>query len=299
MFILIGVGMICFKKKMLTLKATRIFSNFLLNMVTPCLIIDAYNRDFNKSEAKGLLFAFILSVLFHVIAAVCTKVFIRERKDENYRIEKLGAIYSNCGFMAFPLLAAVLGKNSIFYGTAFVTVFNLFLWSNGISILSKDKKLSIKKVFINPGTIGTYIGLITYFMPIRLPEVLSDTVSYMASLNTPLAMVITGVFLANVNIKESLKKIYIYRMNLLRLIVYPIMFILILKLINVENLISNGSTIVKVVGISSACPAAASIILLASKMKLDDGYGAEAMAVSTLFSIITLPIITMFINYLF
>lgn len=298
MFILIGVGIITCKKEMITVNATRYFSNFLLTIVTPCLLINAYIRPFNKEVSKGLLLAFGLSIIFHILATLLVKIFIKKRNDKLYCIERMGAVYSNCGFMAFPLLYAILKDNGIFYGTAFVTVFNLFLWSNGRAMLSDWKSLDIKKVIFNPGTIGTIMGLICYFSQIQLPQVAKESVSYLASLNTPLSMIITGVFLAQVNIKDTIKDIKIYKSITLRLVLFPILMLTIIKVMGVSMWFDSSRNVAIAVILCSACPAAASVILMSSKMNMDDSYGAEILAMSTMLSVITLPVITMLATYI-
>ena len=296
MFILIAIGVISRKKNLLTKEATRILSNFVLNIITPCLIINAFSREYNDKDTRGLILAFILAIVFFIIATTTVNIFIRKNKDNKYRIERLATVYSNCGFMAFPLLTAVLGEHSVFFGTAFVTVFNLFLWSNGIAILSSHKDLSFKKIFINPGTIGTYIGLLIYFLRIPVPVVISDTIGHLNNLNTPLGMIITGVFLAEVNVKSIPKNYRMYYVSLLRLIVYPVIFLFLIKVFGVATLFGQAKIVAVVSVICSACPSAASVILLSAKMDLDESYGAELLSATTLLSIISLPIMAVISN---
>ena len=296
MFILIAVGVISRKKGLLTKEATRMLSNFVLNIITPCLIINAFTREYNDKDTRGLILAFILAIVFFIISTTTVHIFIRKNEGNKYRIERLATVYSNCGFMAFPLLTAVLGQHSVFFGTAFVTVFNLFLWSNGIAMLSSTKDLSLKKVFINPGTIGTYIGLLIYFLRIPVPVVISDTIGHLNNLNTPLGMIITGVFLAEVNVKSIVKNYRMYYVSLLRLIVYPMIFLLLIKVLGVATLFGQAKIVAVVSVICSACPSAASVILLSAKMDLDESYGAELLSATTLLSIISLPIMAVISN---
>lgn len=296
MFILIAIGVISRKKNLLNKESTRMLSNFVLNIVTPCLIINAFNREYNARDTRGLLLAFILAIVFFIIATTTINIFIRKSDGNKYRIERLATVYSNCGFMAFPLLIAVLGQHSVFFGTAFVTVFNLFLWSNGIAMLSSPKALSFKKIFINPGTIGTYIGLLIYFLRIPIPLVVGETIGHLNNLNTPLGMIITGVFLAEIDVKSILKNYRMYYVSLLRLIIYPIVFLALIKVFGISTLFGQAKMVAVVSVICSACPSAASVILLSAKMDLDEAYGAELLSATTLLSIISLPILAVISN---
>lgn len=299
MFLLIGIGIIVLKKGIVTIESTKNYSNFLLMIVTPALIINAYQRELVKEQLEGLIFSFILAIIFHILSIIVVKLIIRKRKSTDYKVEQMGAIYSNCGFMGFPVLSALLGQDGMLYGTAFVGIFNIFLWTNGISLLSKGtKKLSIKKIFLNPGVIGVIVGLILYFTQIKLPSVIGESIGYIASLNTPLAMIITGVFLANVDMKATLKNINIYKSVLLRILILPLMMLILIKITNFENWISGGYEVALSHIISCSCPAASSTILLVTKMNLNSEHGAELVAISTLLCVITIPILTIIFNVL-
>ena len=298
MFILIGIGIIVLKKGIVTIESTKNYSNFLLMIVTPALIINAYQRELVKEQLEGLIFSFILAIIFHILSIIVVKLIIRKRKSTDYKVEQMGAIYSNCGFMGFPVLSALLGQDGMLYGTAFVGVFNIFLWTNGISLLSNDTKLSIKKIFLNPGVIGVIVGLILYFTQIKLPSVIGESIGYIASLNTPLAMIITGAFLANVDMKATLKNINIYKSVLLRILILPLMMLILIKITNFENWISGGYQVALSHILSCSCPAASSTILLVTKMNLNSEHGAELVAISTLLCVITIPILTIIFNVL-
>lgn len=293
MFFLISLGIIVCRKNILSLEATRGLSDFILIIVSPCLLISSFQRQIDSNEVKGLILAFILSFIFNAMAVVISNLLIRKREDSNYRVERMGGVYSNCGFMAFPLLAMVLGDVGVFYGAVYVTVFNIFLWSSGVITLTSYSEINKLKILFNPGTIATFIGLVLYFTQIHVPEVLSQTITYVANLNTPLSMIMIGVFLARVDVKETISDIRIYFVSIIRLIVLPIILLLLVKITGVVGLFDGAKTATIAITICSACPAAVSVILMVSKMKLNDTYGARILALSTLLSLITLPLITL------
>lgn len=293
MFILIGIGIYVCRKNILSLEATRGLSDLILIIVGPCLMITAFNRKINSDELKGLILAFILSVIFNGMAVLLSNLVVKKREDSNYRIERMGAVYSNCGFMAFPLLGAILGDIGIFYGAVYVAVFNMFLWSSGVITLSSWQQINKKKILINPGTIGALLGILLYLTQIKLPVVIQTPIEYVAGLNTPLSMIMIGVFLARVNVLDMIKTIRIYFVSLLRLIVLPLIMLLLIKLTNISNIFNGAHIVVVTILVCCACPAAVSVILMVSKNKLDDTYGAKILAMSTLLSLISLPIITM------
>ncbi|OOM13867.1 AEC family transporter [Clostridium saccharobutylicum] len=298
MFILIGIGILAFKKKIVTIEATNIYSNFLLVFVVPALIINAYQRGMVKEQLIGLGYSFLLAIVFHVMAIIVVNVFIKKREDSNYRVERMGAIYSNCGFMAFPVLLALLGEEGALYGTAFIGIFNVFSWTNGVTILTGENTINIKKIVFNPGSLGFIVGLILYLTQIQIGDVISQTISYVASLNTPLAMVITGVFLANINIKETLKDFNIYKSVLLRTVILPLIMIFLIKITGFESWFDTAKSVAIAHIVACSCPAAASTILLVARKGLNSEHGAKLVTMSTLFSVITIPALTIFINLL-
>ena len=277
MFCLIGMGVFLAKKRMVSMEAARSFSSILLKVISPCLLINAYRQERTPERTAGLLLAFAISLAFHVIAIAVSRIFIRKDPEGRHRLERMGAVYSNCGFMAFPVLQALMGSEGVFYATAFVGVFNVVLWIEGITTLIPDMKLSLKKCIVNPGCIAVIIGMITYFFQIPYPSFVGETIEYMASMNTPLSMIITGIFLA---------------------LAAPGIFLLVEAALGVHQWFPIAEMACIVTTLCAACPAAASIILLPAAFgsEEDGERGAQIMAFTTLVSVVTLPLMT-FLTY--
>lgn len=286
MFLLIVLGFIIKKCKLITKEGSKQLSDILLIIVTPCVVIKAYQVDFEIELASGLLTAFIAATVINVVSILVSKLVFGRSRAPKSRIDQYCAAYSNCGFMAIPLLEAVLGAEGVFYGSAYLAVFNILNWTQGIYLYTQDKKsLSLKKILINPGVIGVVIGLALFFARLRLPDILSTAVGYMAGLNTPLAMLLLGVFLADVNFKTALKNGRLYLVSFVRLVLVPVIGILLLKLPFV------GAAVAVAVVIPAACPSATAAALFAAKYDLDAGYASEIVALNTLMSIVTIPLI--------
>lgn len=286
MFLLIVLGFIIKKCKLITKEGSKQLSDILLIIVTPCVVIKAYQVDFEFELASGLLTAFIAATVINVVSILVSKLIFGRSRTPRGQIDQYCAAYSNCGFMAIPLLEAVLGAEGVFYGSAYLAVFNILNWTHGIYLYTQDRKsLSLKKILINPGVIGVVIGLALFFARIRLPGVLYTAVDYMAGLNTPLAMLLLGVFLADVNFSTALKNGRLYLVSFVRLVLVPVIGILLLKLPFV------GAAVAVAVLIPAACPSATAAALFAAKYDLDAGYASEIVALNTLMSIVTIPLI--------
>lgn len=286
--ILMAVGYILSRTGLLNENGTRQMSDILLTLVMPCVLINAYQKDFSTELIRGLLLAAVFAVVIHVIAiALCTLVF-RKESTLRYRINIFSAVYSNCGFMAIPLLSAAVGEDGVFYGSAYLAVFTVLYWTHGICLYSGSiKEISAKKILTNPGIIGTAAALLLFVSGIRLPYVLSESVSYIAGLNTPLAMLVTGAYLTKIDFRSALKNPSIYAVSLLRLIIIPLIAAAIAKIIGTEPLVT------KSVMIAAACPTASVTALLATRYRLDSAYAAENVSITTVLSIITIPLVMM------
>lgn len=292
-FILISVGFFVKKGNLIDEHGSKQLTNILLMIVTPCVLINSYQKEFKADLAFNLFVAAIFSILIHVVMVFISTLIYGKEPTNNYRINIFSAAASNCGFMAIPLLSAVLSDMGVFYGSAYLAVFNIFYWTYGICIYTGDiKSLSLKKAFINPGVIGTFIGLVLFVGRITLPKVISEPIQYLAGLNTPLAMIILGSYLANINLKKTLKKVSIYTVSLLRLIIFPVISIFLAKLMRLDE------TAATAVLISVSCPTATVTTLFAAKFGLDAEYASELVSVSTLLSIVTIPFIMMISSYI-
>ena len=285
-FVLMGVGFVCSKAKLIDEKGTRQMTDVLLMIVMPCVLIKAYQKEFSPELIMGLLLAAFFALIIHVVGIVISTLIFKKEESLKYRVSIFSSVYSNCGFMAIPLLSAAVGSDGVFYGSAYLAVFTILNWTHGICLYSGSlKEISVKRILKNPGIIGTVIAIILFVTGIRLPYVINESVSYIAGLNTPLAMIVTGAYLTKVDFKKALKNTSIYGVSLLRLVVIPIIAVIIAKLAGIEPLIA------KSVLISAACPTAAAAALFATKYNLDSTYAAEVVSVTTVLSVITIPLV--------
>lgn len=287
MFALIIMGYILTKAGILSKKGASDMSGILLTMVTPCLLIRTYQTKLDLASVKGLLYAFVASFVIHVILiAVASLYFRRVKNEEMKKIDIFSGVYSNCGFMAIPLLHAAFGNSGIFYGSAYLAVFNLMSWSHGIRLYAgKGEKFSVKKMFVNPGIIGTLIALFLYFFQIELPDFAMSVVNYTADLNTPLAMLLLGSFLARTDIVSTFTNVQIYAVAFFRLILSPVLALALFVLLKTDTRIAFALLI------SASCPTATLSALFAEKFDMNASYGSQISAITTLYSIATIPFV--------
>ncbi len=286
-FLLILVGAVMKKKQMVTQTGIDQFTNLLLKVVTPCVLINAYQKELEVKLVRGLLVAVVFSLITNGVAILLSHLLFRKEPSKRYRINIFCSVYSNCGFMAIPLLSAALGSDGVFYGSAYLAVFSILYWTHGVYVYTAGDKneISLKKAIFNPGVVGTTISLILFFAQIQLPSIVLEPIKHLANLNTPLSMIVLGFYLANLNIKRVIKSGGMYVVCAVRLVLIPLISIGIAKLLPMDQ------TVAQAVMISTACPSAAVSALFAKKYHLDADYASEIVSVSTLLSIITIPLI--------
>ncbi|MDL2233745.1 AEC family transporter [Ruminococcaceae bacterium OttesenSCG-928-L11] len=295
-FIYVAIGMVCTKRGILNEKTGRSLSDFSLSVITPLLIIKYYVRPIDAPSFQGLGLAFFLALLFHGLATAGAVLLIKKREGEEYRIERLAVILSNCGYMAIPLIRVTAGEIGVFYAVAYICVFNIFLFSAGMMLLTGERKLNPRRMFLNPGFIGFFVGLVLYLTQLPVPALILEAMDAIIVFNTPLPMITTGIFLVGIRWKETFTNPRIYYGALLRLIVFPLAMIGLMKLAGVQNWLPDAHNVILVVGLGCACPSAAAVTLLPAKHGLNGQHGAQFIAVTTVLSILTLPLMTLLIN---
>ena len=285
MALLILVGVICYKTKIVNAESAKSLSSLVLMVVNPIIIIVSYQVPFDKKLLKGLLISLVFSVLSTIIAIILSNVLIR-KKGDRLSVERFSAIYSNCGFMGIPLINGIYGEEGVFYLTAYVTVFNLMVWTHGVFMMKGRFSLKMAAgAFKNTAVIATILGFVLFVFKITIPGTIYDTLSFLADMNTPLAMIAAGATIAQTDILKSLKNKRLYLVSAVKLAAVPAVTALVLCFLPVNNVITG--TVV----LASACPAAATGTLFAIRFNRDSFYASELFAVTTLLSIATLPLV--------
>ncbi|MGX7196788.1 AEC family transporter [Enterococcus olivae] len=294
MAVLISISWLLTKKRMLDVSGAKQMSTILLYVIVPALIVSSFQREWSASEFYGLLLAASLAVIYHFLGMLVSK-FYHENSYEN-SIHRLAVVYSNCGFMAFPILYTLYGTDGIFFGGVFVAVFNIFLWSHGISHFQEGKKLSLKKLILNPGIFPVIIGVLLFVLQISLPTSMNRLLSMLSAVNTPLAMFVIGIYLAPVKLRPLLNDTIIWRTTGFRLLLLPLLFFLVISAVLSYFISEEYQKVVEIITICGACPVASSIILIPSSLGKDGELGAKLVFFTTICSLVTIPMIVYLIQ---
>lgn len=295
MLLLNLVGVIAYQTKIVDKIGGRQFSNFVLEVVTPVLVVNAYAEvEYETRLVKNLVWTFLLAAAAYVVSILAVYLILRKKPGRETEIERFSAIYSNCGFMGIPLASALFGNEGVFYATAFLTVFFCFAWTHGIMLLTgqNDRRALVKKL-TSPTMIGIAIGLLLFFFRITLPELLQTTFDYVAGLNTPMAMIASGISVAQANILQALRSPRVYYVSAVKLLAVPLVLLLLFLPMTFIPL-----EIRTVVLVLSAAPSAAMCTLQCQKHGKNDGYAAHIFAMTTIFSMATMPLVVKAFTFL-
>ncbi len=284
LFILMLLGAISNRTKLINEATVKGMTELVLFFVTPCVIIQSFQREMNMALVRNLLitagvafFSFFLSILF-------ANLLIKDKDDTKQVVLRFGAIFGNCGFMSLPIEQALLGADGVFYGAVYIGVFNVVVWTYGLAIMSGGKEnITAKKLVLNPGIIGVLLGLLVFLLQIKLPNILETPVDFMAALNTPVPMIIIGYYLGNLRLHHLVENTKQYLSMFLKLVFVPALTVLFMWPLHLDP------TVTLVVAIACSAPSAANTAMFSTKYNRDPQLGAQMVSVSTLFSLITIP----------
>ncbi|MCC8097817.1 MAG: AEC family transporter [Eubacterium sp.] len=286
LFILIFTGFGCVKAGVIKAESKKVFSDLLIYLIVPAMIINSYTSGFDPEVFSNLIQAFALSTLFLITGLIITFAAGLKLKDKNAPIAKFACIFSNAAYMGFPLIEALFGSEGLIYASAYVTVFNILIWTIGYGMVSKksDMKEIIKSICTTPAVISVILGLIIFLCRITVPEVIVKPLSYIGSMNTPLSMIIIGIIIANSAPAAIIKNKLIVFVIVLRMAVIPVVCFGTFYFLNIRGTVPN------IVLLLEACPSAAMTSVFAVQYGYDENLAAGAVVITTFLSIITLPL---------
>ncbi len=289
LYVMVAVGFICDKVGLFTEKTARKLVDLLMYFIVVCMLVKSFvGIELNEETLKKFLISMLLGFALHIIAILLNVPFFRKKNDER-PIFKYACIYGNVGFMALPLAQAVLGDEGVFYCANGVIAFNVITFIHGISLMSRKKeKPDIKKLILNPGVISVVIGLPLFLLQVKLPVVIAKPLEYFSQINTPIAMLIFGTYLANTDLRTVFTEKRIYVVALFKLILMPLACIGIFRLCGVTG------TLLTAFAITACVPSANNTFMFATKFDRDTGLASRTVALVSLFSVVTMPVIIAF-----
>lgn len=281
MMVYLAIGFALFKAGLITKDGSKSLAHLLLYCILPCVIVKSFCIQRTAENTASFAVSLFYAALLLLAAMAISFVLYRHSPIDNF-----GAAFSNAGFMGFPLITAVLGDGSVFYAAGFVALLNALQWTYGQWILSGDrKKISFKAIVTNPIILSLVLGIVIFMGNIPVPSLLTSVMGTVSEMNAPVAMIVLGVYLAQTDIKKMFSMPHLYTVSAVRLILIPVVSLLLLRFLPHSN-----ASIAMALLVAAAAPIGSNVAVYAQKLDLDYTYAVQTVCLSTLLSIITMPV---------
>lgn len=287
LFILLLIGFVLKKTNIMSDELGKGLSTLIIYATLPALVITSMNYEFSKDMLSNSLMILFIGFFIYsgtiLLSILFTKIFHTQNPQTG--VYKFLIIFSNVGFMGYPVVELVFGKIGVFYAAIFNLWFNVLLWTVGVFLVnSNDNKIRIKSL-INPGTISVIIGFTLFIFSIKLPQPLYISLNKLGSTTTPMSMLVVGSLLGDAKFKEIFLNTKLIVISLLRLFIIPITILLILSLFDLNEMIIGIPVLI------CAMPCAANCAIFARRYDSDYRLASQGVFLSTLMSIFTIPLI--------
>ena len=287
LFLMMAVGFALEKKGQMTEDFSARLSFILLYVGAPCVLVDSLQKLEGGAEMLPTIWLGIgLCCIYFLLAIAGSMLFWKKAEADRRDTLRFGCIFPNCSFMGIPLMLSLYGPYGAIYAVPMIAVFNLLQWTFGVWVMGGKAQVSVKKAILNPGTLGVVLGLFLFAMDWKLPAPIGNTVYYLGGLNTPLAMLIIGAQMARVDLISTFRKKELYGASLLKLLVFPALFAAVTLPLGVDQ-----SLLVALV-LLGACPTGGVTGIFAQRYQRDTSAAAQSITLSTLLSLLTLPLIS-------
>ena len=299
LFLILALGYFIFKIKLVDDNFTKKFSALVIKVTMPAMVLSSVLDLTERQSLRDVLTSFgiavaLFAIVMPIVGFFLAKLFRVKRNSTGLYI--FMATFSNVGFMGFPVISALAGEVGLFYAAINNLVFNITVFTLGVWLVNRDKGGENSafdiKLLLSPGVIVSLLAIVVYFMNIKFPALLCDTIRSVGSITSPSAMLIIGCTLAKMDVKTVFSDWRLYPWILIKQIVIPILLWIPLAMI-IKNEI-----LLTVTFILFSMPVANNAVLFANTYDGDAELAARSVFLTTLFSLLTVPICVWAIQFI-
>ncbi len=290
LLLLLVVGFLAGKKKILGAETVRDLSRFIVDFSLPALVLLSMQKPFT-AELRDSAFR-ILGISFAVYATALPLSFLWARlihsSGPERGVHEFSASFSNVAFMGFPIMAALFGKDCLFSVSIYNIPFQILVFSLGIILLTKENGKNVRislRSLVTPGILAAIVGFAFFVGSVRIPEPLFTSLGLLGDMTTPLSMTVIGATLSRMDLKSVFGNPRVYLTSLYRLILHPLAVWVVLSALGMEGY----NLFVPVV--ISAMPVAANATILADAYGGDARTASSLVFISTITSMATIPLL--------
>jgi len=276
LFLMIFMGFLIVKAGLLKDEDSKVLSKIVLYLIIPCVILNAFQIDYTPETVRGLLVAFAASLLMQVVLLFAVSALGRVFHLD--AVEITSVYYSNSGNLIVPLVTAVLGAEWVLYSCVYMSVQLVFFWTHCKKVISREASYDWKKIVLNLNIISIFVGILLFFTGIRLPALVNNTL------------------FAGMDFRQIFANKRIYFVTFLRLIAVPLMALVLLKISHLADLSADGPTLILIVFLAVITPSASTVTQMCQVYGNDSRYASAINVVTTLASIVTMPLLVMLLQ---
>lgn len=288
MFLMIAVGILLVRCRVLKKEAGSYLSKIVLYVVLPCTIINAFQIEYSSQIMNGLVLAFAAALVCNIVLILVPYAF--RRKLKLTAVEQASLSYSNCGDILIPLVVSVLSAEMQIYCCAFLMVQIFFIFTHGISLISGQKVFRLKTIFKNVNVIAIITGCILFLTDLQLPFFLKTPINSFAGMVAPACMLVIGIAIGDCELRDIFGEKRNYLLCFIRLIAIPVLILILMKLTGIAEVLENGKEILLIVFMAAASSPANTVANIAQSYGKDGRHASIINVMGVLFLIVSLPL---------
>ena len=293
--VMIALGYTLRKIDIITESLQKGLTDILLKAILPLSILMSANYAFNSALFHGMLIVAAAAVGFYVIGLTGMTFFSKtlSLQENERKIIVTMTVFANTGFVGFPIMLALFGQPGLLLAVIFNMFYNLFMYTYGINLLSGKGGYDIKSILLNPITIASIASIVIFVSPFRFPAILASPIEDIGAMSVPISMIIMGASLAKIPLLDILKDKYSYLVSGIRLVLFPLLMLLVMRLLSVSSLTATVCVLM------AALPCGTMNVIFAEKYDCAPEFASRTVIQSLLLMIITLPLMILLTNMFF
>lgn len=288
LFLILLMGYAVVKTGLLKAADSRVLSVVFVYLITPCVVLNAFQIENSPEIRSGLLFSVGIAVLAHVVFLALTAALHKPLRLDS--VEQVNIIYSNAGALVIPLVQALQGSGYVIYSCGFIIVQLVLLWTHAAALLQGGGRLDLKKILTNVNLIVIAIGALLFAFQVKIPGPLLSTINSVGNMIGPTGMLLAGMTIANVPLKKVFGTARYYLPVFLRLVGYPLAVVGLLAACHASGWVADGKAILMTVYLACITPACSTVTSMAQLYGADAEHSSALYVLSTLLSILTMPV---------
>ncbi|WP_026479010.1 AEC family transporter [Alkaliphilus transvaalensis] len=269
-------------------------SGLVLKVTLPAMIIKSMQFEFSREVLMTSFKMILLSLLVHGLAIGISYIVYKYYKKDGPEgdVIQFILVFSNVGYMGYPVIYAIYGDMGVFYAALFNIPFNVLLWTIGVSIMTRNSRrekedVNYLKLIFNPGIIAVVLGFGMFLLSIKIPYVIYETLHSVGEMTVPLSMLVIGAMLGEMPLKEVFNEKRLISVSIIRLLAIPLIAMLILWGMGFRGILLGVPVVI------AGMPAAANTAVFATIYDTAPHFASKAVFVTTLLSMITIPLLSL------